>query len=641
VDGNESPPPSDDDAVDSGDDEEVDNSDDDQAVNAANDGELSDGGGPPESSGDDDDDGHESPSSDEDDIEQPRLVSELAQWHNECVVSLNSTTKLLKVLRRHAVDVPADARTLLSTPKGGAAVLNLAGGQYKYWGLAEGIRAILRKQPRFVAANDTIFLHCNMDGVRIFKSSTRHFWPILCQFNRFHPFIVALWVGRSKPTSLGDFVRDFLTELGELQHNGVLYEEKTFQLTVECFICDAVARSWLKCVIAYNGYWGCERCDLSGEWAMRRVAYNTDARGNARTDQVFAEMRYTRHQPDENRVSPFVTAGIGCVTQFVLDGMHLIFLGVAKRVLEWLDHRGDRRGDFAVRMSADVNRRLCNLLRHYSSQMPSDFCRRARGLEDLAYWKATEFRMFLLYLAPVVLRPPIVSQVLYDHFMRLTVAISLLLEPDDDIRNNHLPYARQLLEAFVGDCRHLYGPHFTVYNIHSLSHIADDVQRLNQSLNDISAFPFENHLRKIKKMVRSAHNPITQVYKRLVEVERAGGIRRMGHPKSIVRANVRDGCFLTKDNNYAFVQTVVEPGFFRCYILPRRFVQPLFNDPCASTHLKIGVAPNFRAKLEDYHHVMRRRDFHKKVVCFIDQEQPTTCILLPLLHDPDIEENVM
>jgi hypothetical protein len=262
-------------------------------------------------------------------------------------------------------------------------------------------------------------------------------------------------------------------------------------------------------------------------------------------------------------------------------------------------------------------------------------------LEDLAYWKATEFRMFVLYLAPVVLRPPIVSQILYDHFMRLTVAVSLLLEPDDAIRNNRFPYARHLLEAFVGDCRRLYGPKFTVYNIHSLSHIADDVQRLNQSLNDISAFPFENHLHKIKKMVRGAHNPIAQVYKRLVEVERAGGIRRMGHPKSIVRPNVRDGCFLTTDNNYAFVQSVVEPGYYRCSILDRRFVQPLFRGPCASTHVKIGVAPDFRAVLQDHRHIMRRRDFRKKVVCFLDEREPTTCILLPLLHDPDIEENVL
>jgi hypothetical protein len=137
----ESLPPSDDDEGDSVDDQAVDSSDNDDEV-----GRLSNGGGLPESSGDDDDD-YESPPSDDDVVEEPHLVTELAQWHNECVVSMNSTTKLLKVLRRHAVDVPADARTLLSTPKEGAAIVNLGGGQYKYWGLVEGIRAILQNNP--------------------------------------------------------------------------------------------------------------------------------------------------------------------------------------------------------------------------------------------------------------------------------------------------------------------------------------------------------------------------------------------------------------------------------------------------------------------------------------------------------------
>lgn len=33
-----------------------------------------------------------------------------------------------------------------------------------------------------------------------------------------------------------------------------------------------------------------------------------------------------------------------------------------------------------------------------------DFVRKIRGFNDLNWWKATEFRTFLLYLGPVVLK---------------------------------------------------------------------------------------------------------------------------------------------------------------------------------------------------------------------------------------------
>ena len=556
----------------------------------------SDGGGSPPCS--DEDDGLHLP---DDNFEGGDIVSQLIKWHNECNVSMNSTTKLLKVLRStpfNPDDLPADCRKLLQTPREQVGIVELGGGQYKYWGLSEGIIGVLKHERDFVHLNNAIELHCNIDGLRIYKSSTRHLWPILCQFNNFCPFIVCLWLGRSKPSSLDEFLRDFLTEFTQLERCGIIYQGKLFQVSLKCLICDAVARSWLKCVIAYNGYFGCERCSLSGTW-LGRVVYNTQMVGVARTDEYFRQMRYTHHQPNEDRVSPFATAGIGCVTQFVLDFMHMIPLGVIKRILDWLKTDGDLVGQYAVRLSQERIQRVTHLLRHYSSQMPTDFARRPRGLDDLKFWKATEFRMFMLYLAPVVIRPPIVSQDLYHHFMRLSVGISLLLERDNIKRNRFLHYARELLRAFVVDCQHIYGPKFTVYNVHSVQHIPDDVEKFNLPLDQISAFPFENHLGKLKKLIRSGHNPIAQVYRRLSEMERVA-LRRMGHPVNRVRANTRDGCFLLEDNNYAFVQTVLNDGEYRCEILNKRFLAPLFNDPCDSRLLHIGVAQDFRQKCEPY-----------------------------------------
>ena len=148
--------------------------------------------------------------------------------------------------------------------------------------------------------------------------------------------------------------------------------------------------------------------------------------------------------------------------------------------------------------------------------MPSEVARKPRAVTELDRWKATEFRQFLLYTGPVVL-DGLVDQDVYDHFLCLTVGMSILLTTDANRRNTLLQYAADLLTYFVNSCQDIYGDRFTVYNVHALKHIHEDVAHFSCSLNEISAFPFENFMQTIKKMVRTSHDPLTQVAKRLAE----------------------------------------------------------------------------------------------------------------------------
>ena len=107
------------------------------------------------------------------------------------------------------------------------------------------------------------------------------------------------------------------------------------------------------------------------------------------------------------------------------------------------------------------------------------------------------------------------SRRVYTHFLTLTVAVSFLLDANEEKRNHYLEYARQLLKHFVDECPEIYGKTFCVYNIHNLLHLSDDVEHFNSSLNDISCFPYENFLQSIKTDVKNRSNPIDQVIKRL------------------------------------------------------------------------------------------------------------------------------
>ena len=129
--------------------------------------------------------------------------------------------------------------------------------------------------------------------------------------------------------------------------------------------------------------------------------------------------------------------------------------------------------------------------------MPSEFARQPRSLIELAHWKAMEYRQFLLYTGPVVLRDVVTKEV-YQHFLSLSIAVAIMLDTNDDRRNAYLPYARKLITHFVQGCEAIYGNTFVVYNVHNLLHLPDDVEFFQTSLNDISCFPFENYMQQLK-----------------------------------------------------------------------------------------------------------------------------------------------
>ena len=143
------------------------------------------------------------------------------------------------------------------------------------------------------------------------------------------------------------------------------------------------------------------------------------------------------------------------------------------------------------KISANQVNEISSLLLSLNGYMPSEFSRQPRSLKDLDRWKATEFRQFLLYTGPIVLRD-IISDNAYEHFLALSITLTILLQSDDQIRSQYLDYARDLIRHFVYNSKYVYGNTFTVYNIHNLLHLPDDCFYHRSSLNTISCFPFEN-----------------------------------------------------------------------------------------------------------------------------------------------------
>ena len=230
-------------------------------------------------------------------------------------------------------------------------------------------------------------------------------------------------------------------------------------------------------------------------------------------DTEFSNLCYEgTHQTSR---SPLIDLNVKCVSQFPLDYMHLVCLGVVRRLLSFL-----RSGPRQCKLSQHQIKEISDHMSSFNGCLPSEFVRQPRGLTDLDRWKATEFRSFLLYTGPVVLKS-ILARQNYHHFLCLSIAVSILLNDNDDYRRKYSAYAKVLLRHFVSQSSKYYTQSFVVYNVHALIHLSDDL-REKQSLNDINAFPFENYFQSLKKMVRNGNNPIAQVTERLRQSEEHG-----------------------------------------------------------------------------------------------------------------------
>lgn len=137
-------------------------------------------------------------------------------------------------------------------------------------------------------------------------------------------------------------------------------------------------------------------------------------------------------------------------------------------------------------------------------------------MNEVGRWKASEFRQFLLYTGPVLLKDFLHAAV-YQHFLLLFVGVFILSNKAllEEYAND---YANDALVLFVQHFGKLYGDMYLSYNVHNLVHLAQDV-KVHGNLDSFSAFKFENFMQKLKRLVRKPESPCCQVVKRLAERE--------------------------------------------------------------------------------------------------------------------------
>lgn len=108
----------------------------------------------------------------------------------------------------------------------------------------------------------------------------------------------------------------------------------------------------------------------------------------------------------------------------------------------------------------------------------------------------------------------VLSPICYNHFLSLSIAIRILIEPELCVTFNS--YANSLLLWFVSNFGSIYGNEYLSYNVHNLLHLSSDVQTFG-SLENFNCFKFENHMQKIKKKLHLCGKPLEEISNRVFE----------------------------------------------------------------------------------------------------------------------------
>jgi len=370
-----------------------------------------------------------------------------------------------------------------------------------------------------------ITLQFNCDGAPVFNSSKFSIWPLVCGINELptslrnsNMMLHTLWFGRVKPC-VTTFLQPFVSEITDLYNNGFRFvkssfgQERIINVSATLCICDAPARAMLQDFVQFNGQYGCGFCHHPGERVQKGLG----------SVQVYPLKEIYPHRTREGTLKLAKKATVSgkpaqgvkgasllsllpnfdIVQSFVPDYMHSVLLGVVRQFLTiWTDSSNSRK-PYYIKDTSLVDQML-KLIR-----VPDEINRLPRSLEDRKFWKATEFRSFLLIYSPVILME-VLPKKFYTHWLLLCNAIRLLFQ--DTVTAVMVTTSRKCLYKFVTLIPELYGCEHVSYNVHILTHLPDAVLNWGP-LWSHSAFAFEDVIGVLKSMYHGTQLIPKQTFK--------------------------------------------------------------------------------------------------------------------------------
>ncbi|XP_047220535.1 uncharacterized protein LOC124867893 isoform X2 [Girardinichthys multiradiatus] len=299
----------------------------------------------------------------------------------------------------------------------------------------------------------------NCDGAPVFKSSKCSIWPIQCQvielepeIRKRHILMSALWFGPAKPSMI-TLLTPFVKEASLLETEGIAWQDRKGHSHVSkvfVLICssDSVACPLLRNTKQFNGFYGCDFCLHRGG---RSYSYEQPVPllRNER-DHFSHAMSGTNNEPvyGVKRPSPLMQLQhFQMINGFIPDYQHNVCLGITCQLSTlWFDSTNRDSPWFIGKEIDEVDRRLVKI------KPPVEITRTPRSLTERMFWKASEWRAFLLFYSLPVLKGILPAR-FWNHLFLLVFGIYTLLQ--DTIKTESILIAELALKhlsLFSKDC---------------------------------------------------------------------------------------------------------------------------------------------------------------------------------------------
>ena len=418
-------------------------------------------------------------------------------------ISTEITERLLKILTNYGCDLSKSKSTLLDEKniKNEFAIKKIGENEeYMHIGIENNLKKL-----HYNFDNDReILIDVGIDGVPLFKSSSRTMWPILGAVSDqpdILPFVIGVLSTTGHPKDVNSFLSQFVDEFIYLNKNNVTVTpaQKEKKLKLRLFSVDTPAKSLLTGTKYHTSFYGCHMCQQIGEHKSKRTIYSSQ-KGTERNDENFAERHDLKHH---NHRSILETAGVGMISMFPVDSMHIVDLGVTKKFLSYYLNK-------IKKLIGAMNEEYMK----YKNYVPKEFVRLPRTFHEICRFKATEFRMLNMYTGIVLFRN-IFTNSQYVHFLKLSCAIRFLHEHNID--DNKLDIAETLLNQYVFEFSAFYGEENVTYVVHTLLHLVECCRNFG-SLASFSCYKFENFLQILKKKIKKPTYILKQLGKRINEM---------------------------------------------------------------------------------------------------------------------------
>ena len=269
------------------------------------------------------------------------ITQRISAWAlNEVRVPKASISRLLEILHPLHPQLPLTYKSLL--PKPDLIPRTMDSGMYihfKNW--LTTLREILLYHYGHMSGSVTYYLIVNIDGLPLFKHSPDYkLYPILTTVHNvsMRPICVGIYSSEKSSNremlAPDDFLKEFLEDINGLLGNPIWVNDLKLKLgNAGIYVCDAPVRSSIKSIISHSGYSSCERCFVKGKYDFNSKHISLlKTNCKLRSDHDFVRQTDRSHHKG---TSVLVPMGVNMVSDFVLDCMHLCFLGTTRRLLLW------------------------------------------------------------------------------------------------------------------------------------------------------------------------------------------------------------------------------------------------------------------------------------------------------------------